>query len=144
MRPLDMEYQEAMELCQRKNKDYGNAKDVMGKVYKILFPNGVKLETANQFGEFAVFQMIMTKVLRFANLSQSKGMPNFESVDDTLKDLGNYAFILKNMIANNQEDELQQTEGLLCTCGHREVDHVGGHTCEHLDCPCKLFTKAGD
>jgi len=142
MRPLDQEYQDAMELCQRKNKDYGNAKDVMGKVYKILFPNGVKLETANQFGEFAVFQMIMTKVLRFANLSQSKGVPNFESVDDTLKDLGNYAFILKNMIANNTEE----TEGAVCLCGHRETDHnpETSMDCGMLDCQCKLFTKVGD
>lgn len=141
MKPLEQEYQEAMELCRRKNKDYGNAKETMGSVYQILFPKGLKLETANQFGEFAVFQMIMTKVMRFANLCQSKSDPNFESIEDTLKDLGNYAFILKNLIHNNNE-------GPECRCGHNESNHAPipetrQQPCDVEGCNCVNFTKIG-
>jgi hypothetical protein len=149
MRQLELEYQEAMELCQKKNKDYGNAKEVAGKLMKMMFPKGIKLVTASQFNEFNMFVMIMSKVIRFANLSQSNGDPNFESIEDTLKDLGNYAFILKNMIHNNNEAEgiIQKTEGPLCTCGHRESDHMpipeAGVPCEANGCECNNFTKEG-
>jgi hypothetical protein len=151
MRELAAEYQEAMELCMKKNKDYGNAKEVAGKIMKMMFPNGIKLETDHQFNEFNMFVMIMSKFIRFANLSQSKGVPNFESIEDTLKDLGNYAFILKNMIHNNREEEkvIQETEGPLCECGHREVDHTPlteapNVACDVKGCWCCNFKKAGE
>lgn len=156
MRELETEYQEAMELCVKKNKDYGNAKEIAGKIMKIMFPKGIKLETSHQFNEFNMFVMIMSKVVRFANLSQSKGVPNFESIEDTLKDLGNYAFILKNMIHNNREEELDaETEGPLCVCGHRENDHTQyqfhglcelekGLVCDVKGCTCFNFKKVGE
>jgi hypothetical protein len=144
VRALELEFKEAMELCMLKNKDYGNAKEVAGAVMNLLFPRGIKIETPDQFNEFNMFVMIMSKVVRFANLSQSKEMPNFESIDDTLKDLGNYAFILKNMIFNNR---LKITEGPVCTCGHHEVDHTqledGQVVCALHECGCIKFTKAG-
>lgn len=150
MKDLSQEYQEAMELCEKKNKDYGNAKEVGGRVMKLMFPKGIKLKTADQMNEFCIFVMIMNKILRFANLSQKSAVTHFESIEDTLKDLGNYAFILKNMIHNNTEKELQiqQEEGMLCECGHREFDHMpipeGGNVCAAEGCYCQNFRKSGE
>lgn len=144
MRKLEQEYQEAMELCMKKNKDYGNAKEVAGQLMKLMFPKGIKLETSDQFNEFNMFVMVMSKVIRFANLSQSKVGPNFESIEDTLKDLGNYAFILKNMIHNNTMVKL---EGSVCGyCGHHESDHApipetGIQPCTAEGCMCENFMK---
>lgn len=107
MRELIEEFEQGKNVCCKKNQDYGNAKDQFGKVMQILFPNGIVLNSVDTMNEFAIFTELLKKIMRFSNLWRAEKV-NFESVDDTLLDLGNYAFILKNMIANNLEKNLKE------------------------------------
>lgn len=104
MRALEEEFKQGMEVCCKKNKDYGNAKDKFGEVMAILFPQGITLSLKDTTNEFAIFTEILKKVMRFSNLWLKEDQKNFESIEDTLMDLGNYAFILKNMIHNNKKE----------------------------------------
>ena len=106
MRELQEDFQQGMDVCCRKNKDYGNAKEKFGLVMDVLFPEGISLFTPEEMNEFAIFSELLKKTMRFSNLWSKAGEAiNFESIDDTLLDLGNYAFILKNMIHNNKEKQ---------------------------------------
>lgn len=102
MRELQEEFTQGVDICCKKNKDYGDAKNQFGKLMMILLPKGLILTTAAEMNEFAIFTELLKKITRFANLWRANSA-NFESVDDTLLDLGNYAFILKNMIHNNKK-----------------------------------------
>jgi len=105
MRALEDEFKEALELVKRKNKDYGNAKDVLGHLMARLFSNGLNLTSSSDFQEFSIINLILTKLCRLCNLwGKPKDSRNFESLEDTLLDLGNYAFILKNMTRNRREE----------------------------------------
>lgn len=95
MSSLRGELLEASDFIKRKNSDYGNAKDVVGQVLKLFFPNELVLKTEDDFMEFGIFSMMVGKICRFANLWSKKEAPNFESILDTLGDLGNYSYILK-------------------------------------------------
>jgi hypothetical protein len=116
-KPLVDEFREAMDLVQKKNQDYGNAFERSGQIFKLLFPDGIELKTGDDFNEFSAINAIIGKLVRFSNLwntDHNAGLktttpPNFESILDTLGDLGNYAFILKNLLINTKpEEELPQ------------------------------------
>jgi len=152
-RELKQEFEDALELVEKKNKDYGNAKEVAGQIMKIIFKDGVGLRTANDFNEFNMLVMIFSKILRVCNLHWNSKLTsvNFESVDDTLKDLGNYAFILKNMINNNRAESgfPPVASGKLvfkgkCECGHLATDHtfflLTGAPC--IKCDCANYKEA--
>jgi hypothetical protein len=69
----------AMELVAKKAQDYGDdAKEVGLHTY---FPYGMP----------SYVQMMHTKTLRLVAITKSGRMPNYETVNDTLIDLINYA-----------------------------------------------------
>lgn len=78
---------EAIELLERKSKDY-NRGAISRERY---FPHGL----------LSYHQMLHTKVLRLESLLQKPDSnPNFESIEDTLKDLLNYAIMTLQFIRN--------------------------------------------
>jgi hypothetical protein len=101
---LKEELLSSAEFIERKNKDYGNAKDLGGKILNLLFPNGLNLTTERDFKEYGIINNIIGKLCRFSNLWDRKAEPNFESIGDTLKDMGHYSFILKIMIKERQDE----------------------------------------
>ena len=74
----------AIEIVVKKGEDYGN--DTLG--FKSYFPFGFKSYT----------QMLHVKTQRLVSLAQTDHEPNFESVQDTLKDMINYAVFLLDAI----------------------------------------------
>jgi len=73
--------QPAIEIVQKKDQDYGNAK--LGR--ESYFPFGAK----------SYVQMLHVKSQRLVSLTQEENVtPNFESVEDTLKDMINYAVFM--------------------------------------------------
>ena len=66
----------AMELATRKSQDYQSS--------------FVKLESYFPFADKSYIQMLNVKVLRLISLAEGK-TPNFESMQDTVLDLINYA-----------------------------------------------------
>lgn len=55
------------------------------------YNHGVKLEDYFPFGHKSHVQMLHVKALRLVALAQNEAQPNFESVEDTLYDMINYA-----------------------------------------------------
>ena len=70
---------ECADLLEKKSQDY-NSGPVSRDDYAL-------------YGRRSHMQMVWTKVLRLRSLSSSEGTVNFESVEDTLKDLCNYSAI---------------------------------------------------
>lgn len=78
----------AVVLVIRKHKDYNSGGDDLHG----YFP----------FGDKSYVQMLHTKARRLVSLAQQDSTPNFESVQDTVLDLINYAvFYLEYMEANH-------------------------------------------
>ena len=78
------------ELNKRKNDEYGCAYLRHGEAMMELFPRGLYLNTASDFARFAVFDIMLGKMLRYAH--------NFyEGHPDSLDDIAVYAAILQEM-----------------------------------------------
>lgn len=92
----------ASKLCTSKNKDYGDAQTKQGEIFKILFPGGVLLTTTQEFNVHSLLVYIIAKLCRLASLLHSKSA-NFESIDDTCMDMGNYSFMLKTMLKKGRK-----------------------------------------
>jgi hypothetical protein len=75
-----------------KKKDYGDSYCNFGRLMLLLFPNGIELVTEKDFNKFGIFMQIANKFMRYSNLC-STGSVNFESIVDTLKDMGIYSFM---------------------------------------------------
>ena len=69
---------ECAELIEKKSKDYNN---------------GRSRDEYALYGRKSHMQSIHTKYLRLRSLIEQEGTPNFESIEDTLKDLANYCAI---------------------------------------------------
>ena len=91
----------ANDILRKKSEDYGTVGDYAKKRY---FP----------FGHKSYVQMIHTKVQRLIALVTQEGGPNFESLDDTLLDLINYAAFYSEWLQGGVPEEhacvLPQTE----------------------------------
>lgn len=104
MRTIAEDMKEAVDVLIRKDKDYGNAKEVGGRIFELLFPDGITMKTAQEFNEHSTLIHIISKLVRYCNLRRGGERVNFESINDTLLDLGNYAFMLKNMVGASAKE----------------------------------------
>jgi len=79
----------ASELFTERNSVYGDIWKNIGNTMKSLFPNGVKLETAEDFSRYASVQLCVIKIERYC--------VNFEKGGhlDSVRDLEVYAAILE-------------------------------------------------
>jgi len=90
-------------MFEKKNSDYGNSFSKFGQICHVLFPDGIKLESEEDFVKFGLFSNILTKLNRLANLEfNKKGDSNFESISDTCDDLSVYSQILKQETKKGQ------------------------------------------
>jgi len=86
--PVDILIQ-ASELFGEKNAVYGDTWKDIGKTMKSLFPNGVALETAEEFSRYASLQLCVVKIERYCVNFKKGGHL------DSVKDLQVYAAILE-------------------------------------------------
>ena len=68
---------ETMELCVKKNKDYGSSVE----------------DTFEKFGDISYIVRITDKYNRICSLLNREGEVKDESIDDTIRDMANYAFL---------------------------------------------------
>ena len=68
---------ETMELCIKKNKDYGSSVQ----------------DTFEKFGDISYLVRITDKYNRICSLLNREGEVKDESIDDTIRDMANYAFL---------------------------------------------------
>lgn len=80
--------QEIAELRAKKAQDYNGG--------------SVKLDDYFPFGQVSYTQMIHVKSLRLISLTEQDGNANFEGIEDTLKDIINYATFNLEAIKNGQ------------------------------------------
>lgn len=82
----------AIKTTEERGKVYGHdGSEVTGRAIAMLFPDGLTLKTPNDFARFAIFNMIMAKVGRYAK-NFSKG-----GHQDSVHDIGVYSFILEEL-----------------------------------------------
>lgn len=89
MKSPDELLREAADLFAERNAVYGDSWFTFGEVMKTFFPDGLKLETADDFSRFASWSMCLVKLERYAK--------NFENGGhlDSVRDLKVYAAILE-------------------------------------------------
>ena len=92
----------------KKNKDYGSAYILAGKLFEMIFPNGIELKTWNDHCAYQVMTRKMDKIARFCNLrfTNKKKAEVAESIADTLGDDGIYSFMLEELekTSNDEKD----------------------------------------
>ena len=88
----------AQETFEQRDKEYGSAYQTQGTVLKAYFQNGLHLETAQDFAEFALFSMVVGKANRWAQAFQ-----NGHSHQDSLHDMGVYSFMLEEVAGWRKE-----------------------------------------
>jgi len=81
---------EMADTYRERNKVYGDNYKLVGDVMMALFPNGVKLETAEQFNIWHLFELIVVKITRFANSELQH--------EDSIHDLAVYAAMVESLI----------------------------------------------
>ena len=87
--------QVAADTFRERNKVYGNAYKTVGNVMAALYPNGVKLSTADDFTRWHLFELAIVKVTRFAN----SGLTHTDSAHD----LAVYAAMLESLITQESQ-----------------------------------------
>ena len=92
-----MEFKHLEEIFNKKNTDYGNAHLKNGDVLYSMFPKGIELKTVEDFINFGIFQMMITKMLRIGNLTFKNQNPNNESIADSCNDLSIYSQMLRDV-----------------------------------------------
>lgn len=84
---------EAAKTTEERGKIYGDSRenfDAIGRTLKGLFPEGVELNTSEQFARFCLVTMLAVKLARYTNNFTKGGH------EDSVHDLGVYAFILQD------------------------------------------------
>lgn len=81
---------EMADTYRERNKVYGDNYKSVGAVMMALFPNGVKLETTDQFNVWHLFELLVVKMTRFANSQLTH--------EDSIHDLAVYAAMVESLI----------------------------------------------
>lgn len=79
----------AAETYRERGKVYGNNMPVHGDVMKALFPGGIRLVTSDDFRRFLLFEMVISKITRYAQQYNNGGH------QDSIHDLQVYAAMLE-------------------------------------------------
>ncbi len=78
------------ETYKERNKVYGDNYKNVGRVMKALFPDGVELRSAEDFNTWHLFELIVVKLIRFANADLSH--------KDSIHDIAVYAAMLEELL----------------------------------------------
>jgi hypothetical protein len=92
MEPIEL-MKEAMKTFEERDQMYGKTYLEYGLFMKQLFPVGIELKSVDDFCRMGVLNMVISKILRYANNWD-------EPHKDSIHDLGVYAFILESIDDN--------------------------------------------
>lgn len=79
---------EAAEIYEARNKVYGDNYKLVGKVMEGLFPDGVQLNSVDDYNRFHLLELAVVKLTRYCNNWDKGGH------EDSLKDLSVYAMMI--------------------------------------------------
>jgi len=85
-------FEEAIKTYKDRNKVYGKNYYRFGEVMKVLFPEGIFLQTEGDFNRYGGISAIVGKLCRYANSFEQKC-----GHTDSIHDLGVYAFIQQEL-----------------------------------------------
>lgn len=91
--------EEAKKIFEEKDKLYGSAYKRHGNLMITIFPDGITLNTAEDFERFYLFTMIANKMNRYASHLSMK-----TDGQDTTRDIGIYSFMLKEIEEEKKDD----------------------------------------
>ena len=77
-----------------RQEQYGEAYLVIGKVMKMLYPDGIVLTTEDGFNKYHLFDQIVAKVCRYAGSGGTHV--------DSIHDIAVYAAMLEDMITRGK------------------------------------------
>ena len=86
-------------LRQDRHKQYGDTFTIKGEMMAALFPNGVRLNTPNDFKRYNALNMITSKLIRYCNNFHVGGHV------DSLDDIAVYSMILQDIDCAEEEQE---------------------------------------
>lgn len=81
---------EAIKTFEARDKVYGKGFLKHGQVLKAMFPDGLTLTTETDFSRWVLFNMVLVKIMRYAENFLKGGH------QDSIHDLGVYAFLLES------------------------------------------------
>ncbi len=79
------------EIYESRSKEYGQSYLIVGKVMVDIFPNGIALETEDDFTRFHLFEWTVGKLVRYASQFSSGGHK------DSIVDASVYSAILASV-----------------------------------------------
>ena len=82
--------EQAHKTFKERGSQYGASYTQYGEIMKVLFPNGIKLETNDDFNRMGLLNMIVSKLIRYGNMWDKPHK-------DSIHDLGVYAFMLEGI-----------------------------------------------
>lgn len=83
-------FENAIDTFNERNMTYGSSYKRHGEVMKSLFPHGLSLNTVDDFNRFGIFNMQVSKLMRYANSWNNNHI-------DSTHDLGVYSFMLEEI-----------------------------------------------
>ena len=103
--PVTKSLQDITELFKERNNAYNtesgiDAYKMHGDVMLSFFPEGITLNTSEDFGRMAIFDMLAGKMLRYANNFSYGGH------SDSLNDISVYAQMLNDLDKQNENSDI--------------------------------------
>ena len=87
---------EMADTYRERNKVYGDNYKRVGDVMMALFPEGVTINTKEQFNVWHLFELMVVKLTRFAN----SGLTH----EDSIHDLAVYAAMVESLIRKENQE----------------------------------------
>ncbi len=78
-----------------RGEEYGETWYQVGEITRILYPEGIKLETKSDFARFHILQWMIGKLVRFVQSDDR----------DSILDAGVYAFILESIVKDAEASD---------------------------------------
>jgi len=90
------------DVFRNKNSDCGSSYILTGKTISLWFPDGIVINTTLKSVFYGLLTRMLDKLIRSSNLILRDSAPNVtaETIFDTLGDLGMYAFMTAEAMAN--------------------------------------------
>jgi hypothetical protein len=98
---------ECADLFENKNAEHGSAYLLVGEVLEKIIPDGVKLETSDDFTIFLMFAISVMKKIRAANAIYGDVVPFFDSATDSLVDDAIYTIMAACELENKGQCALK-------------------------------------
>jgi hypothetical protein len=86
---------EMADTYRERNKVYGDNYTRVGEVMMALFPNGVTINSKDEFNVWHLFELMIVKLTRFANSGLSH--------EDSIHDLAVYAAMVESLIRKEEQ-----------------------------------------